>query len=92
VLGAARIVIAAHGEEPDPSFLETLHLALERQLRLDRQQRIVVEVSSRQHRVELALDREVDRSLEGFEGSPPQSLAGCRATAEARLEVEVGEV
>jgi hypothetical protein len=85
-------VVSAHGEEPDPGFLETLHLSLERQLCLDRQQRVVVEISGRQNGVELALDREVDRRLERFECGSPQSRAGCRTTAEARLEVEVSEV
>jgi hypothetical protein len=42
--------------------------------------------------VELILDREFDRRFESFAYGPPQSLAGCRTTAEARVEVVVSEV
>jgi hypothetical protein len=85
-------VVSADREEPDAGFVEPLHLPLDREFRLDREQGIIVEIARGEDGVELMVDRVVDRVLESFERGAPQAFAGGRPTAEARLEMKVSEV
>jgi hypothetical protein len=85
-------VISADREEPDARFGEPLHLPLDREFRLHREQGIIVEIARGEDGVEPVVDRVIDRILEGFERGAPQAFASGRPTSEARLEVEVSEV
>jgi hypothetical protein len=89
---ASWVVVSADREKPDAGLIEPLHLPLDREFRLEREQGIVVEIARGEDGVEPVVDRVVDRVLEGFERGAPQALASGRPTSEARLEVEVSEV
>jgi hypothetical protein len=68
---AARVVVSAGREKPDAGLIEALHLPLDREFRLEREQGIVVEIARGEDGVELVLDRVIDRILEGFERGAP---------------------
>ena len=90
--GAARIVIAAGGEEPDAGLGQTLELAGEEQLRANRENGIVEEIAGGENRVEAVRDRVIDGPLERVVRRLAQALARALAAAEACLEVQVREV
>jgi hypothetical protein len=68
---AAWVVVSADREKPDASFLEPLHLPLDREFRLQREQGIVVKIARSEDGVESVVDRVIDRILEGFERGAP---------------------
>jgi len=68
---AAGVVVSADREKPDSGLLEPLHLSLDREFRLEREQGVVVEIARGEDGVELVVDRVVDRVLEGFERGAP---------------------
>ena len=87
-----RIVVSADGEKPDAGLVEPLHLTLHREFRMERENRVVVEIARGEQGVEPVFDRVADCVVEGFERCAPQALPSGRSTAEARLEMEVSEV